>query len=638
MPDWSYMTLFRPILFRLPSRVARSFTLGAMGGLSRIPGGTLIIRTLGHMEPSPLLETRAAGISLPTPVGLSGTLDPTGFAHKAMAPFGFGFMEIGPVTVEPIRSAAPITREADSESIRYPTYYENEGLDHVAARVSAPRHQLPQFLRVTTLPDSTFGQAREQLQELIVRLTQAGAAGFYVDLTGLPHFLEELTALLCQAPAWTSAPLFLYVPLDYPEAFLWQLLEGMELSGWAGIVIGEAFLSPGGGVQVGRDGMSESLRKLRLAESLPQLPDGFTLKASAGVHEPADALELLQAGADCLLLHSGLVYAGPGLPKRVNEAILYEKLRSEPKPPEPSFWKHWGWMCLMGLGMILGGLLAWLVAATTVLLPYDVAFLGMHHHDIHRINENLLHFMSHDRITLAGTMISIGILYFQMARYGLKDGLHWVKTALLTSGLVGFSSFFLYLGYGYFDPLHAAAAALLLPLFVLGMRGNPDRPYRKPVHLYNDKIWRLALWGQLCMVVLGFALAIGGLTIAGVGITTVFVPEDLEFLGTSPAELQAANPRLVPLIAHDRAGFGGALFSCALALLILALWGIQRGERWLWWTLLLGGSPAFVAALSVHVHIGYTDWWHLLPAFVALALYIPGLVLLHPYLKAYRSD
>jgi len=39
---------------------------------------------------------------------LSGSVDPKGTAHKAMAQFGFGFMEIGPVTVEPIIPQEPI--------------------------------------------------------------------------------------------------------------------------------------------------------------------------------------------------------------------------------------------------------------------------------------------------------------------------------------------------------------------------------------------------------------------------------------------------------------------------------------------------------------------------------------------------
>lgn len=67
-------------------------------------------------------------------------------------------------------------------------------------------------------------------------------------------------------------------------------------------------------------------------------------------------------------------------------------------------------------------------------------------------------------------------------------------------------------------------------------------------------------------------------------------------------------------------------------LLIVALWGIQQGQRWLWWTLLAGGSPAFIAGLSVHFSIGYRDFIHLLPAYFAAALYVAGLILLYPYL------
>ena len=108
--------------------------------------------------------------------------------------------------------------------------------------------------------------------------------------------------------------------------------------------------------------------------------------------------------------------------------------------------------------------------------------------------------MSHDRITLAGTMISIGILYFQLAKYGLKYSQHWAKTALMTSGIFGFSSFFLYLGYGYFDPLHALAAAILFPLFILSMRKKADLPNRNPVNLRNNRVWRLRCGGNYALL------------------------------------------------------------------------------------------------------------------------------------------
>ncbi|RKP51701.1 hypothetical protein D7Z26_18205 [Cohnella endophytica] len=642
MPDWSYQTLFKPLLFRLPSRVARGLTLNAMGRLSRIPGGTLLIKTLGHMEPSPVLESRIADVPAPTPIGLSGLTDPQGVAHRALSQFGFGFIEIGPVTVKPVVSSSPILNDRHKEIIVYPSEYENDGLAIVKRLIEHPKHALPQFVRIAPMPGSSDDQAIDELDMLLQALSPTPVVGFYLDFLSSDNTPERNIGLLklvsetiVQSKTACDKPLFLYVPLDFPSDWLMQCLDPIAPSLWAGYVIG-CSLHDTRGSSVGREGMDRAIALIRMLRAT--IPADRVIKASAGVHEPQDAITLLRAGADNVLLGSGLVYAGPGLPKRVNEAIIHEKLRSTPEPQVPSFWKHWGWMSLLGIGMILGGFIAWLIASSSVLLPYDEDFLGMTRSELQQINGHLLHFMSHDRITLAGTMISIGILYYQLANNGLKHGLHWARTALLVSGIVGFPSFFLYLGYGFFDPLHAAAAAVLFPMFLLAMRGNPDRPYRKPVNLRNDRIWKKAMWGQLCFVALGASLSVGGLVIATVGVTHVFVPQDLSFMGITREQLDLANPQLIPLIAHDRAGFGGALFSDAVMLLVLALWGLQQGERWLWWTLLAGGSPAFIAGLSVHYRISYTDFVHLLPAYIAIALYIAGLILLYPYLmKATRK-
>ncbi|MDR6554270.1 hypothetical protein [Paenibacillus qinlingensis] len=451
-------------------------------------------------------------------------------------------------------------------------------------------------------------------------------------------------------------PLLLYVPQQLPEGELPAILDAAR--SFSGVVLGDAQREPGtrrervGGAAL----LSAQLSKVRLLREA--LGERSAIVAAGGVHQPEDALALLAAGATSVMLHSGLVYAGPGLPKRINEAILYDRLAapvssagkeavpamsprggegpSFPSPPSfpplPSFFANWGWMSLLGLGMMIGGVLAWFIAATTVVLPYDEDFLGRSRSEIVRFNSHLLHFMSHDRITLAGTMISIGIFYYQLAHHGLRYGLHWARTAVLSSCVVGFSSFFLYLGYGYFDPLHAAAAVVLLPMFLLTLRGLKDQPSRKPPGLRNDRIWLRAQWGQCCFVILGFGLGIGGLTISIVGITGVFVPSDLAYLGVTTSQLSAWSDSIIPLIAHDRAGFGGALFSLAVAITASALWGVNQGEGWLWWTFLWGGLPGFVAGLAVHGQIGYTDFVHLLPVYIAVLLYLAGLLLTYPYL------
>jgi dihydroorotate dehydrogenase len=41
-----------------------------------------------------------------------------------------------------------------------------------------------------------------------------------------------------------------------------------------------------------------------------------------GIHSAEDAMEKLKAGACLIQLYSGFVYEGPGLIKKINEAIL----------------------------------------------------------------------------------------------------------------------------------------------------------------------------------------------------------------------------------------------------------------------------------------------------------------------------
>lgn len=643
MPDWSYQTIFRPILFRLPARIARELTLQAMGRMSRIPGGTFVIKTLGHVEPSPLLRSSFNGVTLPTPVGLSGAVDSGGIALKAMSQFGFGFVEVGPITPHPITNDSPIHIDPADESILYPCEYENPGAEAVMSRIRNPKHQLPQFVRIAPSPGVDPNEAANDLQTLSERFAaEPNVSALIIEAVRMRRdamkedeslLLQQLSKYFIQnADNFKSKPRLLYIPLDLPDESLREVVRAADPAIWSGFVIGDSVRTADGAVVTGREGREACTAKLQAIRAYAS--GSPVLFASAGVHEPADALALIEAGADYLLLHSGYVYAGPGLPKRVNEAILYDRLaRSEP-PPTPSFWANWGWMCLLGISMMLGGVIAWIIAASSVLLPYDESFLDMARSQVAGINGNLLHFMSHDRITLAGTMLSIGILYYQLARHGLRHGLHWAKTTVWVSCGVGFPSFFLYLGYGFLDPIHAAAAAMLLPMFLLAMRRNPDRPNYKPVNLHNSAVWRRGLWGQLCFIIVGASLCIGGIVIAYVGITDVFVPQDIGYLCTTRDALDLANPQLVPLIAHDRAGFGGALLSDAIGILIVALWGLQQGARWQWWTLLWSGSPGFIAGLSVHYAIGYTDFVHLLPAYFVLVVYIAGLILLYPYLMS----
>ena len=136
----------------------------------------------------------------------------------------------------------------------------------------------------------------------------------------------------------------------------------------------------------------------------------------------------------------------------------------------------------------------------------------------------------------------------------------------------------------------------------------------------------------------GFGLLAAGAVISFIGVTQVFVHEDLMFLQTTGAALSAANPRLVPLVAHDRATLGGMLLASGWVFLLPALWGYRRGSSWLWWILLIAGSLGYTAAIAVHCAVGYLNFKHLLPAFGGFAVLLLGLILSYPFLCRNRRE
>jgi hypothetical protein len=245
-----------------------------------------------------------------------------------------------------------------------------------------------------------------------------------------------------------------------------------------------------------------------------------------------------------------------------------------------------------------------------------------------------VHFMIHDRISFGGALIAIGVLYLWLTAFPLQQGEAWAWLLLAASGLFGFSSFLAYLGYGYLDTWHGAATLALLPCYALGLartffllqRPVPWLTALRPAVLPG---WRTrGEWGRLMLLGVSAGLVGGGLTIMSVGMTTVFVPQDLEFMGVTQGELRVINPRLIPLIAHDRAGFGGGVACCGLTM-FACLW-CGRQSRSLWQAVGVAGGAGFSTAVFVHPAIGYTDPLHLAPAVIGATAFGLGWLLAWP--------
>jgi dihydroorotate dehydrogenase len=298
------------------------------------------------------------------------------------------------------------------------------------------------------------------------------------------------------------------------------------------------------------------------------------------------------------------------------------------------FRRAWFWAAALGVAMIAGGAATLVLGLTRVLLPYDEHFLGVTAEVLQRTSPRLFDFMAHDRATLAGTMLGLGWLYLLVGREGVRRQRHGARAVIIASAITGFASFFSFFGFGYFDTLHAFVAVILFQLSVQIMVSEEGGAPADPEQLeIEDEAWRRAHWGQLLWIVHAAGLLIAGGVILTIGMTSVFVREDITFLCMSDEAVRALDARLFAVVAHDRATLGGMLLASGVGSLLLVLWCFQRAAAWLWTAMAGLGVPAYAAALGVHLWVGYTDWRHLVPAGAGLLLWLGGLWCSRAYLR-----
>ncbi len=622
MPDWSYCTIFQPVLFRLPFETARRLALGSLGRLARLPGGRTVVDLMGHMAPDDRLQTDLAGRTLTSPLMLGCRLDPHLMATEAFSRFGFGLIEIGPVVIHGQTLDRVSQIDIRQERLVHATDAVPADVKQIIRRLQQAR--IDRKMLVIRLATS-FDDAESAVHHCESAISQLSpvAATFAISLNVNRDATQtsQLVHRLHTVAASTNSHLLIVVDSATDLEIAIRLGQIVMGSGADGVFIDGTQHLPNGHSARGpqcRDDARRLTRSLRKS-----LGPNATLITGGGVHEPIDAVRLIDEGATMVQIDSGLIFSGPGLPKRCNDALLCQRVQTTSSQPTVSHpgQQAWLWTLLLGVAMLVGGAMAMIIAVTRVVMPYDEQFVGMTRSELNALNDRLLLFMTHDRVTLAGTMLALGTLYSLLSWCGVRRGWHWASIAVIVSSFVGFFTFFAFLGFGYFDPLHAFVTVILFQFLLLGIHSEMQQPaYDDVPNLCNHAGWQLGQWGQLLWIVHGAILITAGGVICTYGMTSVFVPEDLDFMQTTAEALCIANPQLVPLVAHDRATFGGMLIAIGITVLLASMWGFRQGNNWLWWALVIGGNTAYLAAIIVHWHVGYTSDRHLLPAYGGFAL------------------
>ena len=94
----AYRALLRPLLFKLPPELIHDAVILAARTAQHIPGAGGVA---GLAAGAPELPVTFAGLRFPNPVGLAAGFDKNCEAAAFLSRLGFGFLELGTVTLRP---------------------------------------------------------------------------------------------------------------------------------------------------------------------------------------------------------------------------------------------------------------------------------------------------------------------------------------------------------------------------------------------------------------------------------------------------------------------------------------------------------------------------------------------------------
>jgi dihydroorotate dehydrogenase len=343
-----YNTL-RPWLFKFDAEAIHKITLNLIKWAGRLPPTHALLRAIFEVD-DPRLEVEAFGVKFRNPIGLAAGYDKDGVAVRGLSSLGFGHIEVGTVTRQrQIGNPKPrVHRVIESQGVINSMGFPNNGVDALKIR----RGEAKVGINIGKSKDTPLEQAAEDYVELFKRvyrdadyvainisspntlnLRQLQARDYIEGLlkevtTVRDEIASSPTALLAMTEP-RRMPVLVKIAPDLSEREVEDVLGAIELAGVDGVIATNT--------TIGREGIPAQYRDLKGGLSGLPLRDRSTaivryiarktngklpIIGVGGVMNPIDALAKFEAGATLVQVYTGLVYAGPGLVRRINRALL----------------------------------------------------------------------------------------------------------------------------------------------------------------------------------------------------------------------------------------------------------------------------------------------------------------------------
>lgn len=271
-----------------------------------------------------------AGVEFPNRVGLAAGFDKNARWIRVAEALGFGHIEIGAVTprAQPGHPRPRLFRLPRHKAIRNRMGFNNDGLEAIKVRLQNAR---PRRIRVGV----NLGKNADTPLEAAAQDYQAVMDGLwhccdYFSLNisspnteGLRSLsqIDTLQGLLAQLKP--QRPLFLKLSPDENLDTYRQIADRARDWGLAGVVFSNTTARREGDLS-GVDalgGVSGAPLLERNLDVLRQVTWNVPLIGVGGIFSGLDAQRYRQVGADLVQIYTGFIYAGPGLPRRVAQAL-----------------------------------------------------------------------------------------------------------------------------------------------------------------------------------------------------------------------------------------------------------------------------------------------------------------------------
>ncbi len=351
-----YRTLVRPFLFRRDSEEIHNFTLGALGFASR---GDLFPDSFAPLFEPAELPVDLFGLRFANPVGLAAGMDKQAVALPMWPRFGFGFSELGGVTLhaQPGNPAPRMFRIVPDEALINRMGFNNGGAEAMAVRLADWRASglWPQGHPVgINLGKSKITPLETAAEDYAgsFRLLRSLADFFVVNVSSpnTPNLrqlqdkaaLDEILAALQEvnrSPGAPGRPILVKVAPDLTYEALDEIVGLIGSRNLAGIVATNTTIARPNTGDPRRDciyaetgglsGKPLTRRSTEVIRHLHKQTGGkVPLIGVGGIFTARDAWEKITAGASLVQIYTGLVYEGPGIVRAVVDG-LRERMEKE---------------------------------------------------------------------------------------------------------------------------------------------------------------------------------------------------------------------------------------------------------------------------------------------------------------------